>query len=145
MITCLASAMLFMGSCMPSATSSTSTSQSNNTAMLNGSWKLVSLNGKTINVSEESRRPRITFVPTEQRVNGFAGCNSFFGGFTAAATQISFTNIGATRMACHDDTLEQPFLAVISDTSLMYQVTATTLKLMKNNQSVMEFSRTQDQ
>ncbi|GAB2542664.1 META domain-containing protein [Rufibacter soli] len=141
----LAAFTLLVGGCTPSATPVTSTTtastHTNDPNFLNGSWKLVNLNGKPVSAADASRTPQLTFQVAEQRVNGFTGCNRVFGGVTASATHLSFQHLGSTRMACAEDTLEQPFLAALSDTALTYQVTATQLTLLKDSQPVLVFAR----
>ncbi|MFA1773333.1 META domain-containing protein [Rufibacter glacialis] len=142
----IAVSLLLLSSCAPNATPTTSTTtasvQTNDTKLLNGSWRLISLNGKAVSSADVSRTPQLTFQVAEQRVNGFTGCNRVFGGATATATHLTFQHLGSTRMACAEENLEQPFLAALSDTTLAYQVTSTQLTLLKENQPVLVFTRT---
>ncbi len=79
---------------------------------LNGSWKVVELEGKAI--SEEN--PILVIDIPESRLTGFAGCNRMFGNVVLDGTPygISFTEIATTRMSCPDMSIEQAFVAALN-------------------------------
>ena len=79
-------------------------------------WKLKTLEGKVIMNNSENRDIHFTLSAKENRVNGFSGCNSFFGEFKLeGGKSIRFSNLGSTRMACPDgDFQEQDFLNVFN-------------------------------
>ena len=58
--------------------------------------------------------PTIEFA--RDRISGTGGCNRFFGGYSAEAGRISFSEIGATRMACEPDIMarEGQFFAALN-------------------------------
>lgn len=65
----------------------------------NKSWVLVSMNGEPVT----DARVTLEFSPTtplQGRVSGRAQCNGYFGGYQVEENKISFTPMGATRMAC---------------------------------------------
>ncbi len=45
----------------------------------------------------------VNLIFTESGVNGFAGCNSYFGQFQFAIDTLTFSNIGTTLVACADN------------------------------------------
>ena len=45
----------------------------------------------------------IFFNDGEKKVNGRAACNRFFGDFEITGTELKFSPVGATRMACQND------------------------------------------
>lgn len=64
-----------------------------------GNWKIVEVDGEK--VADVEKTPEINFDVKEQRVNGNAGCNNFFGSFTYKNGALKFAdNMGATRMMC---------------------------------------------
>lgn len=78
-------------------------------------WKLVELGGKKVTPRADGRDQYLVLNREENRVNGFAGCNHFFGQFVAGqGDALVFSALGATRMACHQgaDT-EQAFVQVL--------------------------------
>lgn len=73
---------------------------------VDGSWKIIEVDGEK--VADVEKTPEITFNTKEGRVNGNAGCNNFFGGFTYSKDgALKFAdNMGATRMMCRNMTFE---------------------------------------
>lgn len=59
------------------------------------SWAVESVAGQPVS------GPSIEFA--QDRISGAGGCNRFFGGYGAEDGRISFSAIGATRMACEPD------------------------------------------
>ncbi len=78
---------------------------------LNGSWKVISIDGKEIT----AENPTMVIDIPEGKLSGFAGCNRMFGNIVLDGTPygISFTQVGATRMACPDMATEQAFLYML--------------------------------
>ncbi|SHI37416.1 Heat shock protein HslJ [Arenibacter nanhaiticus] len=78
-------------------------------------WKLKTLEGKDV-VMAENQEKEIFFRlnGAENRVAGFAGCNSFGGTFTLEeGNRIRFSNVMTTMMACPDvDFNESEFLQI---------------------------------
>lgn len=71
-------------------------------------WKLVMLNGQAVQTADQSmREAHMTLSASETRVNGNSGCNSFFGTYELkGANSITFSQIGATKMACQGNAME---------------------------------------
>lgn len=69
---------------------------------LNGrKWILATIAGLDSLPEMEARDPHIIFDAEEQRIHGFAGCNSFFGQYQIKPdSKISFANIASTKMYC---------------------------------------------
>lgn len=57
--------------------------------------------------AEPVGQERLTLEFKEGRVNGFAGCNSFFGEYTQTGNRLSFGPLGSTRMLCEDNIQHQ--------------------------------------
>lgn len=49
----------------------------------------------------------VNLIFTEAGVNGFAGCNSYFGQFQYAIDQLTFSDVGSTLVACADAIMTQ--------------------------------------
>ena len=65
-------------------------------------WNLVSYNERPILAESE-----ITAEFAEGRVNGSAGCNSYFADYQLEDTQLNIETIGSTKKACPDDLMKQ--------------------------------------
>ena len=91
-------------------------------------WRLVTLDGRAV-----LPNTRVTAVFTsDERVNGSAGCNLYFGGAVAkAGAQLSVGALGSTRMFCGADGVmdqEQAYFAALQKATT-YQVTGGELRL----------------
>ncbi len=77
--------------------------------LLNGAWSVTAIDGKSLTDQE---LPSLVIDIQEQRISGFAGCNRMFGEIALgeSAYEISFSQIGTTRMACPDMETERDFL-----------------------------------
>lgn len=100
-------------------------------------WKLIQMN----NVGKDYEKASIKFDTTENRVSGNAGCNSFFGSYKVDGEYISFTQMGATKMLCDEESneTENEFFKILSGKKLRYDLADQTLNLYDGNRLVMMF------
>ena len=63
-------------------------------------WKLVAIGDRPVSIANSQREPHIVLQPDSKRVNGSGGCNSMFGTYELNGDALTFTGIGATKMAC---------------------------------------------
>lgn len=76
---------------------------------IDGNWTILEVGGEK--VVDVEKTPEITFDTKENRVNGNAGCNNFFGSFTYVDGKLTFEdNMGATRMMCKNMKFEDKAL-----------------------------------
>ncbi len=79
-------------------------------------WKLVELNGMAPDLT--SKEPFLMLEKSTGRVTGNGGCNSFFGNYLGAVNgQISFSQIGSTKMACPGLHVETEFFRSLEQVS----------------------------
>lgn len=84
---------------------------------LDGEWRVIVLNGDSI-VPNENSAPFLGFNSGQNRVYGNSGCNALTGVFEWDSTKngvISFGQIATTRMACPNDSIEQPMLTAMNN------------------------------
>ena len=79
-------------------------------------WVAESLNGKEIKFKEGGSEVLITLESSDKKVFGRAGCNRFFGVYEQNESQLTFSGMGATKMACPDMDIETSFFKVLEDT-----------------------------
>jgi heat shock protein HslJ len=67
-------------------------------------WRLVEIQGKPLSRKQNDKKPiQFKLNSAENRVNGFAGCNSFWGSYTLQdGNRITFSKMASTLMACTD-------------------------------------------
>lgn len=101
-------------------------------------WRLIQMNGKSL----QNATAFMDFDISNNKVSGNAGCNRFFGTYTTNGSQITFGQMGSTRMACTDPAkskLERDFLALLGKGSYTFDVADQTLNLYQNNNLVLMF------
>ena len=76
------------------------------------------------------------------KITGNGGCNSYFGEVLLDATAGNFSakNIGSTKMACADMSVESNFFSMLSEVN-KYVVSGNTLELYKGNLLLLKFNK----
>lgn len=98
----------------------------------NSTWRLVKLNGKAIEKNKDGERDLGIIFTSDGRFSGYAGCNNMMGEYELkeAESQIKFSKVGMTMMACPDDSLEKGLVEVL-ELADNYNFDGKTLKLNK--------------
>lgn len=78
-------------------------------------WRLIEIQGRQISRLDKQKKPiQFRLNSKENRVNGFAGCNNFWGTFNLKdGNRISFSKMASTLMACPDLHLETEFYRIL--------------------------------
>lgn len=103
--------------------------------LANTTWELqmISQDGKQLVVSETV--PTLTFTEKGE-VNGFAGCNQYFGAYKVDENGISIMPSGSTKAFCQDVMeLEDAFLRGLADVK-NYTLTENSLELNANTRNL---------
>lgn len=91
-------------------------------------WVVETVNGEPLPLPADARVPTIEFDETAATANGFAGCNTFSGGYRSTGESIRLGPFATTRRACGAlDQVERTFLGALAQ-SQGYRVTADTLE-----------------
>ncbi len=107
-------------------------------SLTGGKWVAESLNGKEIKFKERGSEVFITLESDNKKVFGRAGCNRFFGTYEQNESQLTFSGMGATRMACPDMDIETSFFKVLEDTK-SFIIKNDKLTLKDNNNVIAVF------
>ena len=92
-------------------------------------WRLTELSGEKVVTPEGGREAHLRLLPEEKQVQGFGGCNGFFGGYELEGDRLSFEPLGSTRMACPDtDDTEMAFFRAL-ESAASFTIIGTTLEL----------------
>lgn len=83
---------------------------------LDGEWNIIEINESAVVPAPNQDFPFIGFDTREGRVYGNAGCNRMTGSFDvhAKAGRIDLSEMGSTRMACPDMSVEDKVLAALA-------------------------------
>lgn len=92
-------------------------------------WKLIEITGKPVAKEDVAKEAFIQFHALGSRINGNAGCNSFFGSYEITGnTHIKFSQIGSTMMMCLNMDVENQMKRAL-ETADSYVVKGDTLSL----------------
>ncbi|MEK8180810.1 META domain-containing protein [Flavobacterium buctense] len=77
-------------------------------------WKLIELNGQPVTAVENRREAFLILKKDNNRVNGNSGCNNLNGYYQLTGqTELTFSKMATTMMACKDMTIEKAFLETL--------------------------------
>lgn len=100
--------------------------------LVNTQWRLTHLGGQVLTNPPGATAISLQLQPDNPRVTGFAGCNRMFGAYLLNGDQLKFDQIGATRMACLDESrmkLEQDYFQALSQVA-GWKITDSSLELL---------------
>ena len=117
--TSIAASVFFLGCTTPN----TNETIKPNVSLTNTYFKALSLNGAKAEVFGKEAYIRFD---TKDSITGNLGCNSFFGSFTTQDKNISFENVGSTKMMCPNMKTEDAFANVLQNTKT-YEIKGETL------------------
>ena len=107
-------------------------------------WILTHIEGQAISTKPtDNNIPSLLLNSADQRLSGADGCNRMMGSYTATDTELSFSQIATTMMACMDENINKTSQAYGQALSKVasYQVTPTTLILKdKDGNTVLQFT-----
>ncbi|MFK8044267.1 MAG: DUF6567 family protein [Crocinitomicaceae bacterium] len=101
-----------------------------------GEWKLTAIGDSA--VVSNSKTPTLKVNAHDLKISGFGGCNRYFGSIEFKESSIFISALGATRMACLDDNIENIFFKAIGDQSFNVNRHNDVMTL-KNSQNVLTF------
>lgn len=83
---------------------------------ISGKWTISAVEGYTINKAEIENEAFMNFNTNENKVNGCAGCNTFFGELKVNAKKhtIEFGHAGSTRMLCANMKVEDKVMKALN-------------------------------
>ncbi|HTN47765.1 MAG TPA: META domain-containing protein [Flavipsychrobacter sp.] len=101
-------------------------------------WKLIQLE----NVGKNYGKAFIQFDAKTKKITGNTGCNRFFGTYTSDRDEITFSNLGSTKMACLENetaATETKMLQLLSGATLRFDIAEQTLNFYKDDKLIMIF------
>jgi heat shock protein HslJ len=82
---------------------------------MDGKWKLISLNMKTIAIADEAKIPEIKINTAKKNLNGFSGCNRITMSLDLTSdNKIKLQPGIMTRMACPEPNYESDFMQALN-------------------------------
>ncbi len=114
------------------------------TPLADTQWKLVQLNGQTVDIAPPQKPVTLAFSPEGRRIAGSAGCNSYLGTFTDDHGRLHLSPGSMTMMACADPagSRERKFVAMLRSAD-GYKISGGFLLLTSNGKTVAKFTNNQ--
>lgn len=105
-------------------------------------WKLTGLSSLSEGLPSLSQE--VTLRLDTGRVTGFAGCNRYFGAYTASGASLKFSGVASTKMFCTTGMqVETGLLESISSTDA-YHIHGPELALLKGSDTLARFTVSRD-
>jgi heat shock protein HslJ len=102
-------------------------------------WVLTTINGEELDRTKA--RPRLELYPKEGRISGNGGCNELFGQMDGMGKEITFRNVGTTKMFCRDIMeLENNFLTLLQQAQT-YRIKDLKLYLFEGKKEILVFQK----
>lgn len=102
-------------------------------------WKLASMEGiPATAISAEADAFTLMFESQEKMVAGRTNCNRFFGKYQEMGTDLEFTEMGMTRMACPDMQYEDAFVKMLDEVD-GFKIKGDELTLMDDDHQLAVF------
>ncbi len=110
-------------------------------SIFNTEWKLVKIGSKTMKYSEGEDPISLLMTSEPENLSGYAGCNRYFGKFSIKKNKISFSQMGATMIACpeQDMDFENRYLQTF-DKINNYTISNDTLYLRRDEKAMLIFT-----
>jgi len=99
-------------------------------------WVVVEMRGVPVQQSGGRRDAHIVFEVADKRFTGNGGCNQINGNYILDKSEIKFTDVIATKMACNDIEFENAFLSTLSSVD-RYEVNGNDLLLKKKRETIL--------
>ncbi|MDR1724949.1 MAG: META domain-containing protein [Bacteroidales bacterium] len=103
-------------------------------------WILKKINTKIIQVEVGKKAVSLSIDKESGNVNGYAGCNRYFGKFEKKKETITFSQMGATKMMCPSEimNIEDSFLKALNKVD-NYLINENELLLRKGENVLLTF------
>ena len=104
----------------------------------NKRWVLVEMKEVPVQLSGGTRDAYIEFLPREKSFSGNGGCNHITGSYTIEKSELKFTNVASTKMACPDLPFENTFLTALNEVN-KYELKDDVMLLKDRNKVLLMF------
>ncbi len=104
-------------------------------------WYLININNQPIEINVE--KPMKLKLNADNTFKGFGGCNQIWGGWKMMNTQIEFSHISRTKMACEKMDDENNLVDILKQ-SKAYFISGNKLNLINSNAAILATFRAVD-
>jgi len=106
---------------------------------LNGNYMISNILGNDVS----SFNLEINFNSEEHKINGFTGCNHFFGNYKFTKDSLQFGSIGSTKMSCDDEKndVEMTLFETLSQVNGLSYINDQSINLISNETTVLTLQK----
>lgn len=97
--------------------------------LANTHWRLVRLGQEPVRPAADRREPHLRFLPGEDRVEGWTGCNRLIGTFERKDADLRFGAVAATRTACAEGAEQEQALLQALEATRRFSILGSHLEL----------------
>jgi len=105
----------------------------------NTKWVLEKFGDETAQVPEGVETPYLKFDLNEKKLNGFGGCNNFFGNFFIKGDMLNISELGSTKKYCENSAPLEDRLMVALRAANTFKVKDSVLTLLQDSDEVAQF------
>jgi heat shock protein HslJ len=103
----------------------------------NRKWVLDSLNGSKVSITS-GKEITLQFDSENGKINGYGGCNNYFGNYIKDSGKLNISGLGSTKMSCTDLSMEQSYFEMLPKID-SYEIDNGILYLFRLGSIVMVF------
>lgn len=108
-------------------------------SIVDSKWVLQTLKGKAVTVPAGATAPWMKLTKDGEKMEGFGGCNTMFGGFTLDGDRVKFPNLGSTKKFCEaEQPTENSFMTALRSAD-HFKLEGRTLKLLTGTSELATF------
>jgi len=105
----------------------------------NTKWVLEKFGEESVVMPDGMETPYMSFDLNEKKLNGFGGCNNFFGNFFLKGDQLNISELGSTKKYCESTAAVEDRLMVTLRSANAYKVKDGVLTLLQDSDEVAQF------
>ena len=102
-------------------------------------WMLEKFGEESVVMPDGMKMPYLSFDLNEKKLNGFGGCNNFFGNFFLNGDRMNISELGSTKKYCESTAAIEDRLMVALRSANNYKVKDSVLTLMQDGDAVAQF------
>lgn len=102
-------------------------------------WVLQQLNGSNVEMPAGSETPYMQLNMNEKKLDGFGGCNKFFGNFFLDGNKVNISELSSTKKLCAQTSKIENDLMMALRNSEEYNLKDGVLSLLQGNNVLAKF------
>lgn len=102
-------------------------------------WVLEQLNGQAVEMPAGTETPNMQLNMNEKKLEGFGGCNNFFGNFFLDGDKVNISELGSTKKMCAATSKTEGDLMMALRNTEKYKLNDGILTLLQDDKVLAKF------